>query len=48
MHTGIKSDTVGPGEYDINRHVGRKGPTWHPPKTKQKSALSTLANKAVA
>lgn len=31
VHTGVKNDTVGPGEYEIARTIGqsRKGPSWH-------------------
>jgi Sperm-tail PG-rich repeat len=44
-HTGMKTDTVGPGDYDINRNLGnRRGPQWHAPRQTKKSALSTLAN----
>jgi hypothetical protein len=33
VHTGVKVDTVGPGEYDIIKGLGgKKGPTWHLPK----------------
>lgn len=43
VHTGVKLDTVGPGEYDINRAIipkGKGGPTWHPPRMPKKSALA--------
>lgn len=33
VYTGVKQDTVGPGQYDINKGIGatKKGPTWHAP-----------------
>lgn len=48
MHTGVKADTVGPGEYDIRREIanGKGVPTWHAPKLGKKSTLSTVANKS--
>ena len=38
VHTGVKSDTVGPGNYDVVKGLGaeKKGPTWHVPKNKRK------------
>lgn len=44
-HTGEKTDTVGPGEYDIPRGLGKSRgvPQWHPPRQPKKSALSSLA-----
>ena len=47
-HTGTKSDTVGPGDYDVLKPLGqtkRGVPQWSPPKSGKKSALSSLANK---
>ena len=33
LHTGLKYDTVGPGDYEIVKPIGaaKKGPTWHKP-----------------
>ena len=38
VFTGVKSDTVGPGNYDVSKNLGdkKKGPQWHLPKHKSK------------
>jgi len=38
VHTGVKQDTVGPGEYEVFRSFTqtKKGPTWHHPSKKPK------------
>lgn len=43
VHKGVKSDTVGPGQYEVNKGVtpGKKGPTWHLPKSKPKVPTSS-------
>ena len=43
VHTGTKSDTVGPGEYEVVKPIGatKKGPQWHVPKTTKKPVPTT-------
>ncbi len=47
VHTGTKSDTVGPGEYEIARTIGqsRKGVRWVPPKHGKKPTLASMATR---
>jgi Sperm-tail PG-rich repeat len=39
----VKSDTVGPGEYEVIKPLGatKKGPSWHVSKNQNKKALTT-------
>src|SRR3978361_1863335 len=41
--TGVKADTVGPGNYDVVKGLGadKKGPTWHAPSNKKKTTVGT-------
>ena len=50
VHTGVKADTVGPGEYEVIKPLGatKKGPAWHLPKTQNKKTLSTTSTEATA
>ena len=43
LHTGVKQDTVGPGEYEIAKPIAdqKKGPTWHLPKNNKKPVPTT-------
>jgi len=43
VHTGVKSDTVGPGEYEVVKPLvdSKKGPTWHLPTKKPKPVPTT-------
>lgn len=43
VHTGVKSDTVGPGEYEVVKPLAdsKKGPTWHLPTKKPKPVPTT-------
>lgn len=47
VHTGVKSDTVGPGEYDIARSLGhsRKGVRWQPPKNNKKPTIASMGTR---
>lgn len=38
VHTGVKQDTVGPGEYEVVKPFvdPKKGPSWHLPKNNKK------------
>lgn len=44
-YTGVKGDTVGPGNYDVVKGLGaeKKGPTWHTSKTKKKVPENQVA-----
>ena len=44
MHSGVKTDTVGPGEYEVVQPLGgtKKGPTWHVPKSSLKKEEAKL------
>jgi len=51
MHTGVKNDTVGPGEYDIPRTIGaqKKGVVqWQAPRQARKPGLSSLVSNTIA
>lgn len=38
VHTGVRGDTVGPGNYEVVKPLGKdkKGPSWHLPKAQPK------------
>jgi len=41
VHTGVKTDTVGPGEYELTLKKQTKGPTrWVKPSNKQENAAA--------
>jgi len=45
MHTGVKEDRVGPGEYNVQGNIAEKrtGPKWHLQKGQRKNAGEALA-----